>query len=121
MTLLPDLIKAMLLGSESVLGSRVTYTDVSTGSSWRIQATLGRSVREDTDYAGNSLEETTVDFIVRLSEMRYNGTTIFPGRGDTITYNGTTYTVLPDGTEQTAGWGWTDNSRSSIRIHTKEI
>lgn len=121
MTQMTNLIKAMLVGAESVLGDKVKFNDLSTGSSWRIKATLGRSTHIETDYGGNQMEEQTVDFIVRLTELERDGQVVYPQRGDTIEYNGETFAVLPDMTEQSNGWSWLDNSRSSIRIHTKEI
>ncbi len=121
MSLTPDLIKAMLLGSEAVLGGKATYTDLSSGSSWRISVTLGQSLHTEIDYGGNQIDHTSVDFLVRTSEMTRDGTLIYPERGDTIEYNGETYSVMPDPLEQTNGWGWIDSTHTAFRIHTKEI
>lgn len=121
MGLTSDLINAMLIGSEAVLGGKAVYNKLSDGSSWSIQVTLGRSLHTEIDYNGNQLEHTSIDFIVRASEMRRDGSLVTPERGDTIAWDNRTYTILPDPLDQTNGWGWVDSAHSAFRIHTKEI
>ena len=116
-----DLINAMLIGPKLYSVETPYTTGLSDGSSWNIQVTLGRSLHTEIDYNGNQLEHTSIDFLVRISQMQRNGGLVTPERGDTITWDGRTYTVLPDPLDQTNGWGWVDSAHSAYRIHTKEI
>lgn len=79
-----------------------------------LPATIGQSEAEGYNAQGAMILATSVDFIVKVTDLGLE-----PERGDLIRYNGRLYETMPLG--ETKVWRHTDQFRISIRIHTKDV
>ena len=100
--------------SRAAGGVKVTYNRAS-GDSLTLACIVGSTTFEN----GNSVMGETFllhsnDFIFRTADLGFD-----PERGDSIIYNGVTYTVMIESGQ--AMYKFCDYSRNNIRVHTKEL
>ena len=94
--------------------SKITYNHAS-GGSQSLDAVVGSTDFTQGNAAmGQTFLLTSHDFILRVSDL-----SDLPERGDSIEYNGVTYTVMIEGGN--AMYRFCDYSRQNIRVHTKEV
>ena len=89
-----------------------------------IQATVGRTVFEETDANGAYLRTESRDFLVLAADLVVGGAAVRPEAGDRIeeiSGDGKTYVyeVLAPGREPC--WLFADAYRITLRIHTKQV
>jgi hypothetical protein len=99
----------------SVGGSiKVTY-NFSGGGSKTLTSITGRTTfSQGNAVTGETSLLESFDFIFNATDLG-----VAPSRGDTIDYNGVNYTVMVEGAN--AMYRYTDQSKATIRVHTKEI
>lgn len=62
-----------------------------------------------------SIGAEQMDFLITAADLGWT-----PEAGDRIKYNSIAYEVLPFGQDGN-GWRWSDSTRTTYRIHAKEI
>ena len=100
----------------------VTYTRG--GVSASVAAMVGLSTWESVDAGGGILERVeTRDYIIRVADLRLDGTAVEPAAGDRIAESigsqTVTYEVMAPADEQP--WRYADGYAQQYRIHTKRI
>lgn len=103
-------------------GETITYTRGA--QSVTITAVPGKSMLRVQDSSGNSvIEWTDADWLIAAADLVIGGSAIEPQRGDLIarTSGGSTITYEVRPIESEGAWRWSDESRTIMRIHTKEI
>jgi hypothetical protein len=93
-------------------------------SSVTVTATVGRTLLQLSDDLGVSrMEWTDRDYLVTASALIIGGVAVLPQRGDRVeeTAGGKTYVyeVMAPGREPV--WKWSDEYKTVLRIHTKQI
>ena len=73
---------------------------------------MGKSTIDVIDANGFAVAANAVDFILKRGVLNFE-----PVPGDTITYDGDVYEVLPISPE--GCWRWCDGYKTAIRVHTK--
>lgn len=86
------------------------------GQTAQVPVTPGRSGYEVDDGTGLRVQGAVTDFLIDAADLADFGE---PQAGDRITFNGTTYEVMPLGGE--GHWRWSDPYRITMRIHSREI
>ena len=107
--------------AQAVHGEQITYTQGAT------TITITQAIRGQSDpmrmavQEGVNLEDIVQDWLIDYDDFDNDGSPITPDRNDVITdSNGTTYRVLPAGSEEPV-WRWHGNiPRIAYRIHTKQ-
>lgn len=89
-----------------------------------VQATVGRTMMKlDDGYGGVRIEWTDRDYLIPAADLILGGSTTLPQRGDKIreTQGTTTYVyeVMAPGNEPV--WRWSDEHRTTIRVHVKQV
>ena len=100
-----------------------TVSYVRGSSTVEVQATIGRTVFEQTDEFGIVTKTESRDYLIRTADLVLDGQQTLPKRGDQIREtDGTTtfvYEVLSPGDEPV--FRYSDPYRKALRIHTKHI
>lgn len=89
-----------------------------------IQATIGSTLLSlSDDLGGTKIERTDRDFLIAAEDMQYLGKLVVPERGDVITeiHDDVTYTYQVMAPSPEPVWRWSDQYRTTMRIHAKEI
>lgn len=110
------------LKDTAIAGESITYTRG--GDSVTLTATPGKSLLRVMDSSGNSVVEwTDADWLISAADLILAGSTTLPERGDIITRTkgGTVYTYEVRPVESEGAWRWSDENRTIMRVHTKEI
>lgn len=81
-----------------------------------IRATRGRSSFQLVDASGFARELVVRDYIIRDVDLAAFG---LPEDGDRIEDDGVVFEVRP--VESAPAWEWADSTRTSFRVHTREI
>ena len=117
-----DLMSAGMAWLESrrheVMSSEVTYSRGQ--ASTTLQATIGKSVFEQTNDYGAMQRVETVDFIVRPEDLDLGSGSTLPRSGDrVIGVDGAIYEVQSVPGEPV--WRYTDQYRNAVRVHAKAV
>ena len=119
MTLFEDASEFLMASLDSVAGREIKYTRPGVGSVY-IRAIRGVTNFQTQD---NGVQELMYiksdDYIFPTSDLVLGGQNVTPRRGDKIEDAGITKTVLTDGSD--AMYKYTDQSRLTLRVHTKEV
>lgn len=104
--------------AEALAGQAAKY--FAEGGECEIAVTPGRRQSDDAGDDGTSVRSTQHDWLVDPTKLRIDGKDIVPELGHVIVVldSGETFTVVK-GNGQNC-WGWNDQFRQRIRIHTVE-
>ena len=98
-----------------------TVVYVRGGESVEVQATIGRTVFEQTDEYGVAHKTESRDYLIRAGDLVLGGSATLPKRGDQIRETDgevtLVYEVLSPGDEPE--FRYSDPYRKALRIHTK--
>jgi hypothetical protein len=102
----------------------VIYVD-QFGNRLPCRAVLGNKLLKlDDGQGGFRMEWTDLDFLISADELRVDGITLTPTRGDlvllTIGTDEQTYEVFPYGGTESC-WRWADPHQSMLRVHMKLV
>jgi hypothetical protein len=111
--------RALFKTLSQAAGVNVSYKR-SGGNTISLRAVQGQTRFNQTSAIdGETLYMESNDFIFLTSDLLDGSNTFLPSRGDSITYNGVTYSVLADGGD--AMYKYTDQSKKTIRVHCKGV
>lgn len=98
----------------------VTYTRGEHSAA--VAATVGKSQFDLNDGAGATIRVEARDYLIRAQDLIVDGLPIIPEPGDTITENLAGVDVVYEVNDygQIPCWNYSDPSRITMRIHTKE-
>lgn len=114
--LIDNAVAGIFKQTRRVSGIPITYTRGATSLS--LTAIPGQTVLE-VESGDIMIQHKSRDYLILAEELVFGGVAVVPARGDVITDNGKTKSVLAVGGE--ANWKYTDQSRQVIRVHTKEL
>ena len=107
--------KALFNRVLSASGKSVVTYNYASGGSVSLEAVIGSTdFTQGNGATGQTFLMTSHDFIFRVADLNQ-----LPARGDSVVFNGVTYTVMIDGGN--AMYRFCDYSRRNIRVHTKEV
>ena len=117
MTVQTDAVVAAYKAVRSLSGVTATYARGA--NSVKLKVVQGQT-QLSSDYGDGVITITNShDFLILASELILGGSSVIPLRGDTITVNGTVFTVLTMAGE--AQYRYTDQERKIIRVHTRNM
>ena len=101
----------------------VTYTR--SGVSATVAALKAFASYDLADAAGPLADVEQADFVIRVADLRLNGSAITPAAGDRVAESvgsqTVTYEVMPQGADDAPSWEYTDQYCYAFRIHTKRV
>lgn len=83
-----------------------------------LQATIGKTIFETADDYGHVTKTESRDFLIRASDLVFDGKTTTPEDGDRIIEGGFIYEVMSPVNKPK--WRYSDINRQTLRVHTKQ-
>ena len=117
MTIQTDAVKAAYKAARVMSGVTATYTRGA--HSVLLKVLQGQTQLTAAGDNGIIVVGNAHDFLILVEELILNGSQTLPLRGDTITVNGTVFTVLTMAGD--AQYRYTDQERKIIRVHTRNM